>query len=143
MLSFSPQNHFNVRASFLFYVLLIMAGWAGSTTVWVPYDRYIDGPTPDALSVRCSLFLSLFLSVSLPALSSPSTFSVSFSLYLHSIFCAPTLPPFSNSHHCCTAFLSCMSLSVLLSTKQNAPHGDRVQHNFHQRGCGGSLLQSR
>lgn len=45
-----------------------MAGWAGSTTVWVPYDRYIDGPTPDALSVRCSLFLSLFLSVSLLSL---------------------------------------------------------------------------
>lgn len=97
---------------------LIMAGWADSATVWVLYNRYIGGPTPDALSVRCSLFLSLFLSVSLPALSSPSTFSFSFSLYLHSIFCAPTHPPFSNSHYYCTAFLRCMSLSVLLSTKQ-------------------------
>ena len=43
---------------------LIMAGWAGSTMVWVTYDRYLNGPPPDALSVRfCALSAALFLSL--------------------------------------------------------------------------------
>lgn len=54
---------------------LIMAGWAGSTTAWVPYDGYINGPTQDTLSVRCSLSLPLSSSVSL-CLAPCSVFSL-------------------------------------------------------------------
>ena len=83
------QNHFNVRASCFFSTCcryLIMAGWAGSTTMRVLYDENINGPTPDALSVRCSLCLSLSpslslcLSVSLPALSPSNLLLFLFSL---------------------------------------------------------------
>lgn len=73
-----------------------MAGWAGSTMVWVTYDRYINGPPPDALSVRVALssslspFLSSSLSLSpcspLSLPPSPSLLSFSLSFCLHALF---------------------------------------------------------
>lgn len=87
---FTPFFKLSFLKSFLTCVLplfssccryLIMAGWAGSTMVWVTYDRYINGPPPDALSVRVALSFSLSSSLSLsllPLLPQPFPFPFPF-----------------------------------------------------------------
>lgn len=91
LFSFSPKIIFNVRASFVFFVLQIFEhgrlGRQHDSTGAVRWKHKRNNPRRIVGALLAlSLSLPYPLSLSLPALSSPRTFCFSFSLYLHSIF---------------------------------------------------------